>query len=105
MEFDLKLGAHTFKFMVVPHIPIEDCSDLLGLCLYHKHQIYVADGLPPSLTAETAIHEVLHSIRFMYSLDNTDDEEAIVQITGHALTQVFKDNPEWFDWITSLLRA
>jgi len=63
----------------------------------------VREDLPNTLKAETALHEILHSIRFMYGLDNVVDEESVVQIMGQVLTQVFRDNKDFWDWYRGLL--
>ena len=48
---------------------------------------------------DTLLHEILHGVYWQYNIKPEDDEERTVTTMATGLTQIFKDNPEFIDWI------
>ena len=85
-----KIGAHSFT--------IEHSSDFdegnFGTARMARLKIFIDGNAEKSLQEETYIHEVMHIIRQLNGIElkDTDEEEKIVQIMGHAMYQFLTDN-------------
>lgn len=88
----IKIGAHTFDVLLNSANVSND--DNFGTCSLERLQIFIKDGVAPSLKEETFFHEVLHLIRQIHGLelDDKDEEEKIVQSEAHALYLFLKEN-------------
>lgn len=78
----------------------------LGLTRKDDGTIEYFAGTDPGTLADTLIHEVLHGIvhNYFYQVEGMD-EEGVVTMMAHGLTQVIKDNPEFVKVITKLLKG
>jgi len=56
-------------------------------------KIRVSDGTKLSISQNTLLHEVLHSIYHAYNMYSEDDEERTVTAMANGLIQVLQDNP------------
>lgn len=75
----------------------------VGLCDNANMVIHILDGQHPVEEADTMIHELLHAIWFIMSIDQGDvDEEAVVRRLASGLIGVFLDNPELLAYLQSI---
>ena len=50
-------------------------------------------------TAATLLHEILHGVCRVWSIDREDSEESIVRKMEHGIATVWRDNPDVMKWI------
>lgn len=75
----------------------------VGLCDNSNLVIHVLDGQHPVEEYDTMIHELLHAIWFIMSIDYGGlDEESVVRRLASGLTGVFLDNPELLAYLQSI---
>ena len=75
----------------------------IGLCDNSNLVIHVLDGQHPVEESDTLIHELLHAIWFIMSIDHGGlDEESVVRRLASGLTGVFLDNPELLAYLQSI---
>ena len=75
----------------------------VGLCDNSNLVIHVLDGQHPVEEYDTLIHELLHAIWFIMSIDYGGlDEESVVRRLASGLTGVFLDNPELLAYLQSI---
>lgn len=68
-------------------------------------KIWISVNLPSSTqVVDTFIHEVLHGIWWVSSLEDGDKEERIVCVTAVTLTGLLRDNLWLLDWLKECLR-
>jgi hypothetical protein len=86
----LKIGPHLYNVYLVPSNQVDDC----GSVNHQTHEIFIRNDMPLSLQLETLVHEILHVVRvdMATTLDDTDEEERLVQREGHLLFQILKEN-------------
>ena len=98
----VKIGAHSYT------ITKEDLSDdgILGCTRKTQHEIKLHKGMPPTLEAETAIHELLHAGGWVWGIEWTsgEQEEHVVNSMANALASMFKDNPKLLDYLKDSLK-
>ncbi len=77
--------------------------DNVGLCDNANMVIHILDGQHPVEEADTVIHELLHAIWSIMSIDQGGvDEEAVVARLSSGLIGVFLDNPELLVYLRSI---
>ncbi len=96
----LKVGWRTFTL----NFKWRPAKDSLGSIHQEKSVIRVARSLQGIRRAEVTLHELLHSVFHVWSINQHmggDDskEEAVVEALGHALVTTMKDNPEFWQWL------
>lgn len=75
----------------------------VGLCDNSNLVIHILDGQHPIEEADTLIHELLHAIWFIMSIDHgAVDEEGVVRRLAAGLIGVFLDNPELLAYLQSI---
>ncbi len=87
----IKIGAHVYKVVFRDDLDDED----FGICRPRKLTIFIDDTVPQTQREETFFHEVMHAIFHQAGLSTPWDiekEERKVQVLGHALYQVLKEN-------------
>ena len=80
----LKIGAHTYTLTFAESWPEQTEGDL-GFTDTKKCIIYIREGLPPSVTFSTVIHECFHVI-------NTTIDHTLLDSLGEQISQVLWDN-------------
>ena len=53
--------------------------------------------------ANTFLHEVLHSIHWVYGLGDASNEEQFTELSANGLCSFWLDNPQAMQWIKELL--
>ena len=88
----IKIGGHQYTVELVPEIERE----ILGRVTHSSAKILLknAEGAF-SILFSTFLHEVIHSINFLYGPINLNHDESINRL-AEALYQIFVDNPEIF---------
>lgn len=75
----------------------------VGLCDNANMVLHILDGQHPVEEADTVLHELLHAIWFIMSIDQGGvDEEAVVGRLASGLIGVFLDNPELLVYLKSI---
>ena len=76
-----------------------------GLCDFDSLTIYIKSGLNRRVEGEVRIHEILHAIASMWSLNlSHEEEERVVSLFSLGLATVIHDNPALFTEIIKQLK-
>lgn len=70
-----------------------------------QQSIRVDQSLKPQKLLDTMLHELSHAIYWAYHLDDDDKEERIVSTFATAWAQVWRDNPEFHQWVGQMAHA
>lgn len=99
----LRIGYQTYSLVDSTEVLTE--LNYQGRTDKNQALIEFSNRYPDEEIADTLIHEVLHAIfyNYIYDLEGMD-EEAIVTMVAHGLSQVFKDNPKFIDEVQKLLK-
>lgn len=62
-------------------------------------RIRVDTSFGPAQAAETLLHEILHAIFYIWSMEDEDNQERTVGAMSNGLATVMRDNPDVFSWI------
>jgi Zn-dependent peptidase ImmA (M78 family) len=78
--------------------------DANALTLKDRQRIVYSSTTPKRELADTLMHEILHGIchNYLPDVDRADEEEVVTMI-AHGLTQVMRDNPILFKELHKLL--
>jgi hypothetical protein len=98
---EVKMGYRVYRLVETKAI----CDD--GLCQPARALISIQEELPNDLKADTLCHELIHMILYEYGLSaELDDktEEAVAQVVGRGLTQIFARSPSVIRYIQRLLK-
>ena len=103
----VRVGFRTYNIESIDEVGRAEGAN--GLHLGDQHIIRVACQLPASEQAMVLMHEILHGVWEINSLDEVETksitEELICRVYGNQLTQVFQDNPKIMDWIGTNARS
>ena len=94
-------------FVYAVHVIEEEGAEIAGIAgAMHslKQRIRIRAGMTPQQVANTFIHEVLHTIHYVYGLHNDSDEETFTELTANGLCAFWQDNPEACRWWQGLLK-
>ena len=71
------------------------------MCEPEDAKIQYNNNLKKDELVNTILHEVIHGIVYMYDIPfkNMKDEESVVRKLANGLHTVFKDNPNFLEWI------
>lgn len=96
----IKVCGHEVKFSMEP------CGEDRGLFTWEKGNmlIKVDPNLSDSMTADTALHELLHALYYLVPIMKKDGEERTVTALATHLTTTFAENPEFTKWYLNLLK-
>lgn len=100
----IKVGA--IDFTVKAWNPLAASNSLaIGLCDRGTATILVKEGLPPQMTAMVLLHEVLHAVHEVTGLEYVaGGEEPLVNALGYGLAQVWRDNPDFINFMEACYR-
>ena len=102
-NFSIKLGPHQIAVKFPEYIMDPNDRFCIGFFSLRDLTIQVQEGLTPSLTAETLMHELFHAIRIVYEIDDNNSEESKVQTMGIVMTTLIKENPKFLSYLQGLL--
>lgn len=88
-DFELKLGAHTWKIMFVDLKNELSEEHAWGVCCSSKQMIHIDKNAPYSMKLSTIFHELIHAMEDIYEvkLDHRD-----LNLIGDVLAQIMLDN-------------
>lgn len=96
----IKIGAIDFD---IEFVPLN--SELFGDFSYIDNRIRIEKDLSGPPLVDTVLHEMLHAIWKAGQLkDKKEEEERVVAVTATYLTQIFRDNPQFLNWIKKNLK-
>jgi hypothetical protein len=98
----IKIGHYDFRVRWFSRE--EEAADAnVGYCDTDHLEFGFSRRLEPTHMAEIVIHEVTHAIWYLRKLPARATEEMVCEHHGIGVTQVWRDNPEFFRWWNSLL--
>lgn len=102
MPSRVKIGPLTYA---IEYMPLSKAAkrSLNGECDNQNLKIQVFETLPPNLSAEIMLHEILHACYHSADLCDDDKEEKIVTTMARQLAGVMKDNPDMVAWLMEQL--
>lgn len=65
--------------------------------------IFISEGLSPGKTADSFMHEVLHTLWWSFSFPDEVKEENFCRLFSSGLLMVWQDNPGIFAWVQGLI--
>jgi hypothetical protein len=73
----------------------------VGMCLPEDGRIAFSTAQKRSEIVNTILHEMLHGVVYMFDINfrNLREEEKVVRKMANGLHTVFKDNPEFLEWV------
>lgn len=93
----VRIGPHT---MHVAELHPEDREDNYGAFIESDLEISIRkEYASGSVAVDSVIHEILHAIWFVGSVNAEQGEEHIVSLLATHLTQVIRDNPGLIVWM------
>lgn len=73
-----------------------DCSSML-------RRIRIDRSYGPRQTASVLLHELMHAAYAEWHIEGKDEEERTVGTLSDAMSCIWRDNPEMFDWVGKAL--
>jgi hypothetical protein len=73
----------------------------VGMCIPEYAHIAYYSKQKRSEIVNTILHELLHGVVYMFDINfrNSREEEKVVRKIANGLHTVFKDNPEFVEWL------
>lgn len=99
----LRVGAHDIKVRVVSAASLNADGEIVHGEYDSMRQTYSFSDAAPSKSsaADTALHEVCHTLLEPLGLDE-EDEERVCFVLGGGLVQVLRNNPKLLEWLSDL---
>ncbi len=91
----IKIGYNDYAVVEVPAGNIPGCD---GHIEHNPPQITVADDMLPGRAANVLLHEIMHGIYDLHSMD-----EGSVNTFANGLCVVIRDNPGFAAWLAEHL--
>lgn len=79
-------------------------EDLYGQCDRGRGIIRICFEHDARSVGNTVLHEFMHAIYYEWSLADDDREERIITTMANGLATVWRDNPDWMNWIGKILK-
>ena len=104
----VKVGYRTLKIEYVrPDFINDDMTASFGEYRSRDGRILIQDSLVGQERCNTTLHEILHSVVYIFSLNQAngplkedDAEELVVNTISNAMMGVYRDNP----WLLDMLK-
>ena len=104
----VKVGYRTIKIKYVrPDFIMDDMTDCFGEFRSREGVILIQDSLVGQERCNTTWHEILHSVVYIFSLNQAngplkedDAEELVVNTVSNGFMCVYRDNP----WLLDMLK-
>lgn len=98
----VRVGPHDVRF---ERLNGEDAKRNYGTFLPAELAINLQDKYASgSQAADTILHEIIHAIFAVWSVDVKRGEEHIVSVLGTSLTQIIRDNPGLIAWLQETVK-
>jgi len=99
----LKFGAHDVAVEEMDHADSDE-RGVFGSFKGSRFLIRIqTSGIPARKMAQTALHEILHGIYWLWNVQDDDKEERIVTQLSQGLSAVLRDNPAFAKWLVETL--
>jgi hypothetical protein len=100
----VKVGGYTFRLTRVK--PGEDDfeDDERGSVNFEQCHMKFDETLSLQVLVNTLIHELQHAINNVYAITDGAQEEHVAEQSGNGWSQVWKDNPRLWSWLTRAWR-
>lgn len=96
----IKIGYSDFK--IIPRSNVWGKKNkALGDCAPEEAKIQYDKTQNKLELVNTILHEALHGIVYMFDINfkSSRDEERVIRKIANGLQTVFKDNPQFLEWI------
>ena len=99
----IKIAAYDVK--IIPYVgQSARVNEVFGEFSSVENTIHIDTSISTMQIAETLIHEINHAIYYIYSLDDSDQEERVVSMFATAWMQIYRDNPHFLVFICDILK-
>jgi hypothetical protein len=104
VELPKKVKVAAFDIEIIPYRGHSArVGEVFGEFSCVEQSISIDTSVSEMQILDTLIHEVMHAIYWIYSLDDSDEEERIVSVMATAWTQIYRDNPEILNFISKTI--
>lgn len=98
----VRVGPHDIRF---DQLPPADARNNYGTFVPADQAIRLQrEYVSGSMAADTVLHEILHAIFSVGTVQVKQGEEHIVSVVATYLTQVIRDNPELIAWMQETVK-
>jgi len=100
IPFDsLKIGYYDVKITPTSH-DLAERLEIFGEFNSKNQEITYDEDLQEQELMNTILHETIHAISFIFNIQfSKDAEEEVTVKLANGLQTVFRDNPEFLNWI------
>ena len=88
----IKIGCYTYTIKTWDNVGDE--GDFYGSCSNRYHIIHISTRYSDEKVHAILLHEILHAIWHVWSLEDEDNEERTIQALTHGQIAVINDNPK-----------
>lgn len=104
MKLPDKIRIGQFDFKIESWHPVNaQASGKYGEFSFHEMMIRVDVSLNNQMVLDTLLHEINHAIQHVFIIHDDDKEERIVHIYAGAWMQIYRDNPEFMNYLNSTI--
>lgn len=98
----VRVGPHDIRFAT---LGTADAKRNYGTFVPAEQEIQLQqEYVSGSMAAETVLHELLHAIFAVASVQAKQGEEHIVSVVATYLAQIVRDNPEFVAWLQATVK-
>lgn len=94
----VKVGWRTYKILAWAHDEAHSAG-YVGQTRHTIGDIRVDFTMAAQTLGATLLHEILHAISCVWTIEDSDKEERRIQLLENGLATVWRDNPEVMAWI------
>ena len=94
----IRVGAYDIEVQWWRPVYAND-RERFGEFSQYEQAIRIDRGLKPQKLLDTVLHELNHAVYWIYGLKDEDEEERVVQVYATAWTQIWRDNPDFHEWV------
>ena len=99
---ELRIGHQTFQLQEANKLLNE--LGYMGRCHKSNGILQYSTEYPPEQIVDSVLHECLHAVWYLHLDMEEATEEHAVTMLAHGLTQMMRDNPEFFEEIQEMLK-
>lgn len=105
VELPKKVKVAAFDVAIIPYEEQRArVGEVFGEFSCVENVIRIDMSISPMQICETLVHEIAHSIYWIYSVDDSDEEERVVSVMSTGWMQVYRDNPKILEFISSTIK-
>lgn len=103
MRRTVKIGSTKVEIALLPALR-EGGDDCLGLWKYNDARIELLETMHPQRTYDVLWHEMVHALLHHAGYETETHNEQMVDVIGHGVAQILRDNPWMGDYSEALKR-